>query len=82
MKTPAQKVFTLLWLRVATVRGLQAEGGALTSRLTTAATGSPAEGLPCESGAKKVPGSVMNVSSGFLGKFYEIILFSFNSEQP
>ena len=49
------------------MRGLQAEGGALTSLLTTAATGSPVVGFPSIWGAKKVPGSVMNVSSGFLG---------------
>ena len=70
------------------MRGLQAEGGALTSLLTTAATGSPVVGFPSIWGAKKVPGSVINVSSGFLelwtisnscSKFYielEFIQFS------
>ena len=48
------------------MRGLQAEGGALTSLLTTAATGSPVVGFPSIWGAKKVPGSAINVSSGFL----------------
>ena len=50
------------------MRGLQDDGGAETSRLTTAATGSPEEVFSGDSAAKKVPGFVMNVLSGFLIK--------------
>ena len=49
------------------MRGLQDDGGAETSRLTTAATGSP-EVVFSVSAAKNVPGFVMKVLSGFLRK--------------
>jgi len=49
------------------VRGLAAEGGAEMSLLTTTGRGSPGFASP-EHGfvEKKVPGSVIKVSSGFL----------------